>query len=95
MTRVDHAKMAPRSVKAVYALKFRISEVPPGSVLLMGVVVVFSVEGGFSNAEARCTHRQGPSTEGTFDGSTAPCPLQGLQFDVAYRASCCESRRGR
>ena len=38
----------------------------------MGVVVVFSVERGFCIAEARCTHRQGPSTEGTFDGSTAP-----------------------
>ena len=84
MTRVEYTKVAPGSVKAVYALEFRISEVPPGSVLLMGVVVVFSVEGSFCTAQAWCTHGQGPSTEGTFDGSTVPCPLHGLQFNVAY-----------
>ena len=83
MTRVEYTKVAPGSVKAVYALEFRISEVPLGPVLVRGVVVVFSVEGGFCTAQARCTHRQGPSTEGTFDGSTVPCP-RGLQFNVAY-----------
>ena len=83
MTRVDHAKVAPRSVKAVYALEFRISEVPPSSVLLIGVVVVSSVEGSLCTAQARCTHRQGPSTEGPFDRSTVPCPLHGLQLNVA------------
>lgn len=55
--------------------EFRISEVPPGSVLLMGDVAVFSVEGGFCATQARCTHGQGPLSEGTFDGSTVPCPL--------------------
>jgi nitrite reductase/ring-hydroxylating ferredoxin subunit len=39
--------------------EFRISEVPPGSVLLVGDVTVFSVEGGFCATQARCTHRQG------------------------------------
>jgi uncharacterized protein YbjT (DUF2867 family)/nitrite reductase/ring-hydroxylating ferredoxin subunit len=62
--------------------EFRISEVPPGSVLLMGDVAIFSVEGGFCATQAKCTHRQGPLSEGTLDGSTVTCPLHGAQFNV-------------
>ena len=62
--------------------EFRISDVPPGSVLLIGDVAVFSVEGGFCATQARCTHRQGPLSEGTLDGSTVTCPLHGAQFNV-------------
>jgi uncharacterized protein YbjT (DUF2867 family)/nitrite reductase/ring-hydroxylating ferredoxin subunit len=62
--------------------EFRISEVPPGSVLLMGDMAVFSVEGGFCATQALCTHRQGPLSEGTLDGSTVTCPLHGAQFNV-------------
>jgi uncharacterized protein YbjT (DUF2867 family)/nitrite reductase/ring-hydroxylating ferredoxin subunit len=62
--------------------EFRISEVPPGSVLLLGNVAVFNVEGGFCATQARCTHRQGPLSEGVVDGSTVTCPLHGAQFNV-------------
>jgi uncharacterized protein YbjT (DUF2867 family)/nitrite reductase/ring-hydroxylating ferredoxin subunit len=62
--------------------EFRISEVPPGSVLLVGDVAVFNVEGGFCATQARCTHRQGPLSEGAIDGSTVTCPLHGAQFNV-------------
>jgi nitrite reductase/ring-hydroxylating ferredoxin subunit len=62
--------------------EFRISDVPPGSVLLMGDVAIFSVEGGFCATQSRCTHRQGPLSEGTVDGSTVTCPLHGAQFNV-------------
>jgi uncharacterized protein YbjT (DUF2867 family)/nitrite reductase/ring-hydroxylating ferredoxin subunit len=62
--------------------EFRISEVPPGSVLLVGDVAVFSVEGGFCATQAMCTHRQGPLSEGTLDGTTVTCPLHGAQFNV-------------
>src|SRR6185436_14269140 len=62
--------------------EFRISEVPPGSVLLTCDVAVFSVAGGFCATQARCTHRQGPLSEGTLDGSTVTCPLHGAQFNV-------------
>ena len=62
--------------------EFRISEVQPGSVLLMGDVAIFSVEGGFCATQAKCTHRQGPLSEGTLDGSTVTCPLHGAQFNV-------------
>jgi uncharacterized protein YbjT (DUF2867 family)/nitrite reductase/ring-hydroxylating ferredoxin subunit len=62
--------------------EFRISEVPPGSVWLIGDVAVFSVEGGFCATQARCPHRQGPLSEGTIDGSTVTCPLHGAQFNI-------------
>jgi len=62
--------------------EFRISEVPPGSVLLVGDCAVFNIEGGFCATQATCTHRQGPLSEGTLDGSTVTCPLHGAQFNV-------------
>jgi len=62
--------------------EFRISEVLPGSVLLVGDVAVFNVDGGFCATQARCTHRHGPLSEGTVDGSTVTCPLHGAQFNV-------------
>jgi uncharacterized protein YbjT (DUF2867 family)/nitrite reductase/ring-hydroxylating ferredoxin subunit len=62
--------------------EFRISEVPSGSVLLVGDVAVFNVEGGFCATQARCTHRQGPLSEGAIDGTTVTCPLHGAQFNV-------------
>jgi uncharacterized protein YbjT (DUF2867 family) len=62
--------------------EFRVSELPPGSVVLVGDVAVFNIEGGFCATQARCTHRQGPLTEGTIDGSTVTCPLHGAQFNV-------------
>src|SRR5262245_21152593 len=62
--------------------EFRISEVPPGSVLLVGDCAVFNVEGGFCATQAMCTHRQGPLSEGSIDGSTVTCPLHGAEFNV-------------
>jgi len=62
--------------------EFRISEVPAGSVLLVGDVAVFNVEGGFCATQAACPHRQGPLSEGVIDGSTVTCPLHGAQFNV-------------
>ena len=62
--------------------EFRVSEVPPGSVLLVGDVAVFNVEGGFCATQAMCTHRQGPLSEGVIDGSTVTCPLHGARFNV-------------
>jgi uncharacterized protein YbjT (DUF2867 family)/nitrite reductase/ring-hydroxylating ferredoxin subunit len=66
--------------------EFRISEVPPRSVLSVGDVAVFNVEGGFCATQAKCTHRQGPLPEGTLDGSTVTCPWHGAQFDVCTGA---------
>lgn len=66
--------------------EFRIGEVPPGSVLLLGDVTVFNVEGAFCATQARCPHRQGPLHEGTLDGSTVTCPWHGAQFNACTGA---------
>jgi uncharacterized protein YbjT (DUF2867 family)/nitrite reductase/ring-hydroxylating ferredoxin subunit len=61
---------------------FRVSDVPLGSVLLMGDVAVFSVAGGLCATQAMCTHRAGPLSEGAVDDSTVTCPLHGAQFNI-------------
>lgn len=62
--------------------EFRISEVPPGSALLVGEAAVFNVAGSFCATEALCTHRQGPLSAGKLDDSTVTCPKHGTQFNV-------------
>lgn len=47
---------------------------------------MFNVGGGFCATQARCTHRQGPLSEGTLDGSTVTCPWHGAQFNVCSGA---------
>src|ERR1041385_5097263 len=66
--------------------QFRIGTVPPGSALLIGNVSVFNVAGSFCATQAKCTHRQGPLSEGKFDGSTVTCPWHGSQFNVCTGA---------
>jgi len=68
------------------ANEFRIGDVPPGSVLLVGDVAVFNVDGGFCATQASCPHRQGPLNEGTLDGSIVTCPWHGSQFNVCTGA---------
>jgi nitrite reductase/ring-hydroxylating ferredoxin subunit len=66
--------------------QFRIAAVPPGSALLVGDVAVFNVAGHVCATQAKCTHRQGPLSEGRLDGSTVTCPWHGAQFDVCSGA---------
>jgi nitrite reductase/ring-hydroxylating ferredoxin subunit len=66
--------------------EFRISDVSPGSALRVGDVAVFNVDGTFCATQARCTHRQGPLSEGKLDGSTVTCPWHGAQFNVCTGA---------
>src|SRR4051812_3532331 len=61
---------------------FRTSEVSPGSALLVGNVAVFNIAGSFCATQAKCTHKQGPLSEGKLDGSTVTCPWHGSQFNV-------------
>lgn len=68
-------------------LHSRISDLPPGSAVLVGDVAVFNVARRLGARQARCTHRQGPLSQGTLDGSTVTCPLHGLQFDVRTGAA--------
>jgi uncharacterized protein YbjT (DUF2867 family)/nitrite reductase/ring-hydroxylating ferredoxin subunit len=69
--------------------EFRVSDVPPGTVLLLGDVAVFSVEGGFCATQTMCSHRRGPLSEGTIDGTTVTCPLHGARFNVWTGAVLC------
>jgi nitrite reductase/ring-hydroxylating ferredoxin subunit len=66
--------------------EFRIAEVPPGSGSLVGDAAVFNVGGSFCATQAKCTHRGGPLSEGTLDGSTVTCPWHGSQFNVCTGA---------
>ncbi len=62
--------------------EFRASELPVGSALLVGEAAVFNVGGVLCATQDKCTHRQGPLSEGKVDGSTVTCPLHGSQFNV-------------
>ena len=66
--------------------EFRISEVPPGSARLVGDAAVFNIDGNFCATQARCTHRQGPLSEGKLEGSTLTCPWHGAQFNACTGA---------
>ena len=55
---------------------------PAGSALRVGEAAVFNVAGNFCATEAKCTHQQGPLSEGKLDGSTVTCPWHGSQFNV-------------
>jgi nitrite reductase/ring-hydroxylating ferredoxin subunit len=66
--------------------EFRVSDIPPGSALLVGDAAVFNVDGRFCATQSRCTHRQGPLSQGTVDGSTVTCPVHGAQFNVCTGA---------
>lgn len=66
--------------------EFRVSEVPPGSALLVGYVAVFNVAGSFCATQDKCTHKQGPLSKGKLDGSTVTCPWHGSQFNVCTGA---------
>jgi nitrite reductase/ring-hydroxylating ferredoxin subunit len=67
--------------------EFNISEVPPGSALLVEAggesIAVFNVGGVFYATQAECTHKRGPLDEGELDGSIVTCPYHGAQYDVS------------
>jgi nitrite reductase/ring-hydroxylating ferredoxin subunit len=62
--------------------EFRLSQVPPGSALLVGDVAVFNFAGSFYATQGKRTHRQGPLSEGKVYGSTITCPWHVAQFNV-------------
>jgi nitrite reductase/ring-hydroxylating ferredoxin subunit len=62
--------------------EFAVSDVPPGSALLVGNVAVFNVDGKFYATADECTHKQGPLSDGELDGEVVTCPYHGAQFNV-------------
>jgi uncharacterized protein YbjT (DUF2867 family)/nitrite reductase/ring-hydroxylating ferredoxin subunit len=69
-------------IDALKENEFKLSDVPPGSALLVGEAAVFNVGGSLCATQAKCTHRLGPLSKGKLDGSTVTCPLHGSQFNV-------------
>ncbi len=45
-------------------------------------LALFNVDGTFYAIADTCTHRGGPLSEGTLEGSTVTCPWHGANFDV-------------
>ena len=62
--------------------EFALSDVPPGSALLVGNVAVFNVDGKFCATADECTHKRGPLSDGELDGEVVTCPYHGAQFNV-------------
>jgi nitrite reductase/ring-hydroxylating ferredoxin subunit len=77
---------SPNQTVALKDYEFRIDTVPPSSALLVGGVAVFNIAGSFCATQAKCTHKQGPLSEGKLDGSTVTCPWHGSQFNVCTGA---------
>lgn len=77
---------APIDRAALKDNEFRVSQLPPGSALRVGSVAVFNIAGSFFATQDKCTHRQGPLSEGKLDGSTVTCPFHGAQFNVSTGA---------
>lgn len=83
--RAGAADSSTRS-KALRDDQFCVNEVPPGSALLVGDAAVFNVGGNFCATQAKCSHRQGPLSEGELEGTTVTCPWHGAQFNVCTGA---------
>jgi nitrite reductase/ring-hydroxylating ferredoxin subunit len=79
---LNHTALDGPGADAIGPFEFRVSDVAPGSVLLLGNVAVFSAAGGFCATQAMCTHRAGPLSEGAIDDTTVTCPLHGAQFNI-------------
>ncbi len=76
------AASAPPEPATLKDTEFRVSDVPPGTASLVGTVAVFNVAGSFCATQDKCTHRQGPLSQGKLDGSIVTCPYHGAQFNV-------------
>ncbi len=72
-------------------IEFRISGVPPGSALSVGDAAVFNAGGTLCAAQGKCTHMQGPLSEGKLDGSTVTCP--GMERNSMYAPERCYAAR--
>ncbi len=45
-------------------------------------IALFNVDGTYYAIGGTCTHRGGPLSEGTLQGTTVICPLHGANFDL-------------
>jgi len=80
--RVEEQTTISPEAAAMSDNEFAISDVPPGSAMLVGNVAVFNVDGQFYATQDECTHKQGPLSDGELDGEVVTCPYHGAQFNV-------------
>ena len=66
--------------------EFYVSDIPPGSAVLVGDAIAFNVNGNFCATQATCTHRGAQLNPARLEGSTVTCPLHGSQFNVCTGA---------
>ena len=63
-----------------------VNELAPGSGKVVEVsgqrIALFNIGGTFYAIGDTCTHRGGPLSEGTLEGTTITCPWHGAEFDV-------------
>jgi len=45
-------------------------------------IALFRVDGAFNALSDTCTHRGGPLSEGTVEGTEVTCPWHGAKFDI-------------
>ena len=45
-------------------------------------IALFHIEGAFYALSDTCTHRGGPLSEGTVEGTEVTCPWHGAKFDI-------------
>ena len=61
-------------------------EIAPGQSKVIEVgekkIAVFNVDGSYYAIDDTCTHRGGPLSEGTREGTKITCPWHGAQFDL-------------
>ena len=61
-------------------------DLPPGQGKAVEVegqeIALFNVDGVFYAIGGACTHRGGPLSEGSLDGTTVTCPWHGASFDL-------------
>jgi 3-phenylpropionate/trans-cinnamate dioxygenase ferredoxin subunit len=62
------------------------NEVPPGTAKAVDLegrpVALFNIDGTYYAIDDTCTHRGGPLSEGTVEGTTVTCPLHGATYDI-------------
>lgn len=75
---------------AGYVKVAKTSDVAPGQGKLVEVsgkkIAVFNVNGSFHAIDDACSHRGGPLSEGTVEGTQVVCPWHGAAFDVTTGA---------
>ena len=63
-----------------------VKDVLPGSGMAVQVddhqIALFNIEGTFYAIGGTCTHKGGPLSEGSLEGTTVTCPWHGASFEV-------------